>query len=226
MNKIISIFSVFSILIFVGSMAFGNGGHVKNIDEILTEIREDLGLDAKSPINPDLVSDQHLEELGEAVMDLMHPNVREHEFMDNMMGGEGSESLDYMHRMMGYRYLTSEDKSLGFPMTGRGMMGIGLMGGMPMMGWGMHHGWGGGNNGLFLRSMRGGFLGFYIWRVSMWIVLLGVIGVVIWLVVRSQKQHGTYRQPEEDLPIEIAKRRYAKGEISREEFETIKRDLQ
>jgi putative membrane protein len=106
-------------------------------------------------------------------------------------------------------------------MTGRGMMG-----GMPMMGWGMHHGWGGGNNGLFLRSMRGGFLGFYIWRIIMWIVLLGVIGVIIWLVIRSQKQHGTYRQPEEDLPLEIAKRRYAKGEISREEFETIKRDLQ
>jgi uncharacterized membrane protein len=159
-------------------------------------------------------------------MDLMHPNDREHEFMDEMMGGEGSASLEYMHRMMGYRYLSSGLLSPGYPMTGRGLMSIAMMGGMPMMGWGTHHGWGGGNNGLFLRSMRGGFLGFYIWRIIMWIVLLGVIGVIIWLVIRSQKQHGTYRQPEEDLPLEIAKRRYAKGEISREEFETIKRDLQ
>ena len=60
----------------------------------------------------------------------------------------------------------------------------------------------------------------------MWIILLGVVGVVIWLIIRSQNLHGTISNVKVDSPLEIAKRRYAKGEISREEFETMKKDLQ
>ena len=225
-STIVSVIGVLLLFLFIGGMALSDGGHGRNIDEILAEIRQEQGIESDDPIDPDGVSDEYLEELGEAVMGLMHPNEREHEYMDEMMGGEGSESLEYMHRMMGYRYLSSGFRNPGLPMMRGGWMGRGMMGGMPMMGWGMHHGWGRGNYGAFPGTMMGGFWGYYTWRIIMWIVLLGVIGVVIWLVVRSQKQHGTFRNPEVDSPLEIAKRRYAQGEISKEEFETMKKDLQ
>jgi putative membrane protein len=103
-------------------------------------------------------------------------------------------------------------------------MGFGMMGGIPMTGWGMH-GRGGGYGG-FPGVMMGGVWSFFVWRIVMWIVILGIIGVIIWLVVRAQKQHGAGSAPQGETPLDIVMRRYAKGEISREEFENLKRDLQ
>jgi putative membrane protein len=111
-------------------------------------------------------------------------------------------------------------------MIGRGMMGAGMMGGIPMIGWGMHDRRGSGNFDNFPGRMMGGYGGFYLWRIIMWIVILGVIGVVIWLVVRSQRHHVVDHGAAIDSALETVKRRYARGEISREEFEMMKRDLQ
>jgi len=61
--------------------------------------------------------------------------------------------------------------------------------------------------------MVGGFL----WMVLFW---GAIIGVVVWAVSRL-----THREPPTDSPLEIAKRRYARGEITREEFQRIKEDL-
>lgn len=53
-----------------------------------------------------------------------------------------------------------------------------------------------------------------------WIVLLAIIAVIVTLIVRR----GTfYREP--DSPIDLAKKRYTKGEITKDEFEQIKKDL-
>jgi hypothetical protein len=62
-------------------------------------------------IDPDRVSDAQLAELGEAVMDVQLPNERQHASMDEMMGGEGSQSLEAMHRSMGYSYLSAGGES-------------------------------------------------------------------------------------------------------------------
>jgi putative membrane protein len=54
-----------------------------------------------------------------------------------------------------------------------------------------------------------------------------LVGVVIWAVMRrtegSSGGSGT-RAP--DTPLDILKRRYAQGEISRDEFENMKKDLE
>ncbi len=110
----------------------GTDEHGKPLDVVLQEIREKQGLGPDEAIDMRTVSEKDLEELGESVMSVMHPDPKQHEFMDNMMGGEGSESLAAMHRRMGYNYLAGEEGYDGGMMgcDGRGgMMGPGMMGG-------------------------------------------------------------------------------------------------
>jgi hypothetical protein len=113
--------------------------HGRSVEEVLEEIRDSQGLGPQDRIDPDRVGDEFLKELGEALMSLMVPDPREHTWMDDMMGGEGSESLASMHRVMGYRYLSGDrgfHGSMGMmgPMGGGMMMGPGMMGGSGMMG--------------------------------------------------------------------------------------------
>ena len=54
-----------------------------------------------------------------------------------------------------------------------------------------------------------------------WFLLLIVIALVVYVFMRTYNS-----QPgREDSPLEILKRRYARGEITREDFESMKRDL-
>ena len=61
-----------------------------------------------------------------------------------------------------------------------------------------------------------------------WIFWIVVIVLIIWLVVnQSNKNKQIYQPPRAgDSAIEILKRRYAKGEITKEEFEQMKKDLE
>jgi len=96
-------------------------------EQVINEIRSQMGLSSEESIDPDAVSEPLLEELGDAVMSEVHPNERVHSWMDRMMGGEGSESLASAHRWMGYRYL-SDDSAYGYGRGHMGMMGPGMMG--------------------------------------------------------------------------------------------------
>jgi len=76
-----------------------------------------------------------------------------------------------------------------------------------MMGWGYGTGW----LGMILMA-------------AFWIaVIVGIVFVIRWLVVAT----GTAgrKSSSEDSPLEILKRRYARGEINKEEFEEKKSDL-
>jgi putative membrane protein len=65
-------------------------------------------------------------------------------------------------------------------------------------------------------------MGWWMLFGSVWFVLFW--GAIIWLFVRLLSPGRDARGPD-DSPIEIARRRYARGEITREEFEQIRRDL-
>jgi hypothetical protein len=143
-------------------------------ETVLSQIRQKLGLGPDDRIDPSKVPDNLMQELGDAVMDQMIPNPQQHEWMDRMMGGEGSESLAAAHRWMGYRYLTG-----GYgPGGGYGMMGGGMMGG-GYGGWGMM-----GNPNL------------------------------------------SYNAIPDRSPERIVKQRYARGQITRDQYERIMKDLQ
>jgi uncharacterized membrane protein len=201
--------ALISMGISVYADADAEDAHGKPLEVVLQEIREKYGISPDETINPRKVNDKDLEELGEALMGVMHPDPRQHELMDDMMGGEGSESLASMHRMMGYRYLSGESYS----MMGGGMMNMmdnGMMGG-GMMGSGM---------------MGRGLMFFPFGGLIMWLLIVAVVGVIVYLIVRAQKIGGRGSLiAKEGMPLDIAKKRYARGEISREEYEDIKQIL-
>jgi putative membrane protein len=70
----------------------------------------------------------------------------------------------------------------------------------------------------------------FFW-VGFWnheIFWLVIIGLIVWLIVRGSNRpytnHNMHREKEN--PLNIIKLRYAKGEITKEEYETLKKDLE
>jgi putative membrane protein len=56
----------------------------------------------------------------------------------------------------------------------------------------------------------------------LFIIVLGIAVYFIFQYIRSTKGVG----PAQETPLDILKKRYAKGEITKEEFERIKNELQ
>ncbi len=61
-----------------------------------------------------------------------------------------------------------------------------------------------------------------------WLFWLIIIAVIIWAVVRitGSAASRSNSSPSTESPLDILKKRYARGEISREEFEQMKKDLE
>ena len=60
----------------------------------------------------------------------------------------------------------------------------------------------------------------------MWLILIIIAGVVIYLVVNRGKNTGKLEDPSTERPEDILERRYARSEITKEEFENLKRDIE
>ncbi len=69
----------------------------------------------------------------------------------------------------------------------------------------------------------GGFLVMVIWMVFFWALVIG--GVVLFVAWLSGQFRPARIEVAED-PLEILRRRFARGEISREEYERMQRDLE
>ena len=204
-------------------LAQNNDGHNRSIADVIGEIIESQSVSSQGDIRCDDVTDDQFEELGDAVMQAMIGDDQQHELMDNMMGGEGSESLRSMHIAMGQRYLGCAQGTYGtmgmmggmmsmipfrqgFPAFAQGYGGHGA--GQSGSSWGMFGPWG----------MMGGSWG--IGMLLFWIIIIvGIVLLVKWLV----GQPGT--QTRGKSALDILKERYAKGEINKEEFESKKKDL-
>jgi putative membrane protein len=73
----------------------------------------------------------------------------------------------------------------------------------------------------------------WMWGGGMWfgwIFWLVIIGLIVWLLInqsnRSRNQTQDQMNPHLESPLDILKKRYAKGEITKEQFEEMKKDLQ
>jgi len=95
---------------------------------------------------------------------------------------------------------------------GAGMMGFGGFGMGPgvMNGSGMMGGYGYGSNPL------GAIL-----SLASWALILGGVALLVVYFVRNAKSSSA----SSEAPLDILKARYARGEITKEQFDAIKRDL-
>jgi len=91
--------------------------------------------------------------------------------------------------------------------------------------WGGLSGWRSGSWGMMGPGMMGGFG----WGWFMPIAMILFWGLVIWgivVLIRGVAMPGNSGSSRElDSALEVLKRRYARGEISKEEFEEKKKDL-
>ena len=60
-----------------------------------------------------------------------------------------------------------------------------------------------------------------------WLFWIIIIGLVVYLIVKLTTQKGGEgpHGPSQETPMDILKKRYARGEISKEEFDRMKKDL-
>ncbi|MBI5956168.1 MAG: SHOCT domain-containing protein [Chloroflexi bacterium] len=75
--------------------------------------------------------------------------------------------------------------------------------------------------------MMGGFGFPFMGGIVMLLFWLLIIGGVVWLVQSLARGRGSSETsaPASESPLDILNRRYAKGEITKEQFEQMKRDL-
>lgn len=206
MRKII--FVVFVILLF--NLSLVSAISQKEINEAKSLI--DSKVDCRS------LSDSQLEIIGEYYMEQMHSG-ESHELMHKMMGmKEGSETEEQFHINMA-KIMYCEDENIGI---GSGMMGGNMM--MPMMrmmmGSGMtinpRYGMMGNN------PMGFGYSYWSFWSVIWLLLWIGVIVLIIWLIYKFIIK----REGISETSLEILKKRYAKGEISKKQYQEMKKELE
>jgi len=210
---------LFILVFFVPAVALAaSDDHGLSVEDIIAGILDQQGAESVNAIDCDSVDDEDFEALGDAVMGLMHPNPEEHELMDDMMGGEGSESLRAAHVFMGKRYLgCADDYGMGMGMMGPGMMGsfaydsnngpaYDQNGGMYSM------------MGMPFFGMMGGSSGAWIAWIFTAVAFLAFILSILWLMKSIWQKDGGAR--------EILHRRYAAGEISKKEYESMKKEIE
>ncbi len=155
MRKIL--FAIMVVLLLNISLVFA---HEHNFDETKQLI--------DSGISCDKLIDEQLEAMGDYYMEQMHPGEA-HEMMDQMMGGEGSDSLKQMHIQMAKRLYCNEDVggmmggSMMNMMMGNNMMGSGMMGNL-----GYGFGYWNFLNVLYVLLLIGLVILVYLWIIKLW----------------------------------------------------------
>jgi putative membrane protein len=66
-----------------------------------------------------------------------------------------------------------------------------------------------------------GWLGMALGILIMIIFWAGLIALIVWIIVKAVRSG----KSTSETPLDIARTRYARGEISKKEFEQLKKDL-
>jgi putative membrane protein len=79
-------------------------------------------------------------------------------------------------------------------------------------------------------NMMGGLFGGLgiIWMILVFLFVIAIIAGIIILIIWAVKRSGATHEPNqksESIALEKLKERYAKGEITKEEYENIKKDI-
>jgi putative membrane protein len=69
------------------------------------------------------------------------------------------------------------------------------------------------------------YYGFGIGGMFMRLLFLVAIGLLVYFIFQNQKKK-SQTPPENEGPLDILKKRYARGEITKDEFESMRKDLE
>ncbi|HEY5535430.1 MAG TPA: SHOCT domain-containing protein [Ignavibacteria bacterium] len=216
---LILILSIFTSFVLAG-VSFAAEMQLKSVDTILTEIRAEQGISSSDKIDATKVSQATLEELGDSVMEAMIGNTAMHDQMDVRLGGDGSESLKAFHINIGINYLTDYPNGMMNIMSG-GMMGNNstIVGG-----WNDDNISRNNNSGTDSRWNISGMMGYLAYAgiaAGFFLLLLIVIIVlIVFGILRSKKITAAH-----DTTSEILARRVANGEITKEEFDRMTKNI-
>ena len=231
-GKAIAAVAIFAALfVFLPGEPGVSAQDVRDINTIEDEILENQGVRRIGNVNPNEVDPMLLEELGTAVMDEAAGDQSHREWMEQMMGGADSPELAEAYRWMGYRYLLAGGSLRDFA-RGPGMMGYGWGGTWDGEGWTPRDRgpWGPRRMPRWRRDMLGnrsawggyGMPGPWV-PAWVWVVGIGLVVGIIVLLVLLLRRNGTGTR--RSSALDILRSRYARGEISREEFQRMKSDL-
>ena len=199
MKTIISIFGILLISIFLVS---ANGDH-----QTIAEEGKKL---VDSGISCDKLTDKQLETIGEYFMEQMHPG-EQHEAMHEMMGiEEGIEYHEQFHANIARMMYCGESGN----MMGSGMMNGGMMGMMPMM----MNMMGGGMMGNYPASYNYSNYGY--WNIFWILLFAAAIFLIVWIIYRFG-----IKKTASETPLNILRKRFAKGEITKKEFEGMEKEI-
>ncbi len=155
------------------------------------------------------LKDADFEKIGEYFMGQSIEDTSRHiamnEMMKSMMGEQGEEQ---MHTVMGKRMSNCEPNA---PMP-QNMMDSSMMGMMNMMGGGMV----GNYPGVY------GYGNYSYWNFFLILLLVIVIILIAWLVYKF----GIKKESSSETPFSILKKRFAKGELTKKQFEDMRKDLE
>lgn len=198
MKKLIAVWLCALYLVFNSSVGFTS--EVSSINPILDQIRAQQNISLQERINPDRVSNEHLESLGIALSVLIYPDPDQLSMMKDMIGDDGSPALRTWYRFIAFKYLSS----------GQSLSTIIDM----MLGMGAHP-WGVMYHNVFMMN--------YWWQIIIpAFLLIVVIPCLIFLLVH----HFLHRKDHPKMPyetaLEILHRRYVSGELTQDEFEAMK----
>lgn len=61
-----------------------------------------------------------------------------------------------------------------------------------------------------------------------WLFWIVIVILIVWVFIRFMNRYKSNQTPDipDKTPLDILKKRYAKGEITKEQFEQMKKDLQ
>jgi len=159
MKKIITIWILALMLI---PIAFAHEHNFEEVEQLI-----------KNKVPCDNLTEDQLEMMGDYYMEQIHPG-EQHEIMDNMMGGEGSESLRQVHINMAYRFYC------GYNTGGMmGMMGPGMMN---------YQNDEGGFNMMYNYGMMGFGTGMWFGGLIQILVVIALVLLIIWLIKQVSKK--------------------------------------
>ncbi len=159
-----------------------------------------------SGISCDNLTNEQLETIGDYYMEQMHPDEA-HEYMDKMMGGEGSESLKQMHINMAKSFYCNEnvgmENMMNMMASGNGMMssemmnsnmmGGNMMNSGDMMGGNMMAGGGMMGNSYYQitpnNPYKNNFLGFQIFFYIIQVLIIVILILMIMLSINKLKNN-------------------------------------